>query len=65
MGQSFTLTYRVRLRRVPAFGPTYPTRPRLGLRTNSRMSGSCQDPNLANNNDFADNLFYIDNSANN
>ena len=65
VGQSFTLTYRVRLRRVPAFGPTYPTRPRLGLRTNSRMSGSCQDPNLANNNDFADNLFYIDNSANN
>lgn len=64
VGQTFTLTYRVRLRAVPAFGPTYPTRPRLGSRPQSRISGSCQDPNLANNTDFGDNQFYIDNSAN-
>ena len=49
----------------PCFWAAYPIRPSLGLRTNGRIPGTCQDINLANNDDSANNLFYIDNSANN
>ena len=57
---AFTITYRVRLRTIPTSGPTYPRRPRLGLRAHAQISNPCTGARI----NGSANLFYINNLAN-